>query len=97
HERPSCMGVGKIVWLEPAGRLPLRVEPTPPPRAWTEHRCRRGTATAIPVGGGLPHDPPVEAPVLNRLTHMLRFERSGLVEVGDGARDLENAVIRARR
>src|SRR5204863_5373652 len=41
--------------------------------------------------------PPVEAAVLDRLAHVARFKRTRAREIGDGARDLENAVIRAGR
>src|SRR6267154_759748 len=41
--------------------------------------------------------PPVEAPILNGLAHMLRLEVRSSLEVSDGAGDLENPVIGPRR
>src|SRR5229473_8589194 len=41
--------------------------------------------------------PPVEAPILNRLAHMLRLKVRRSLEVSDGAGDLENPVIGPRR
>src|SRR6266404_5534568 len=41
--------------------------------------------------------PPVEAPILNRLAHMLRLKVRRSLEVSDGAGDLENPMIGPRR
>jgi len=40
---------------------------------------------------------PIETAILNRLAHVLRLEVRRPLEVGDGAGDLENPVIRPRR
>src|SRR2546425_1922589 len=45
-------------------------------------------------GAPLPQPAPVEAAVLNRLAHVRRRQVRSAAQVGDGARDLEDAVIR---
>src|SRR6266480_5119502 len=43
-----------------------------------------------------PQPPPVEAAVLNRLADVFRLQVRRPLEVGDGAGDLENSMIRPR-
>ena len=57
------------------------------------HRIR-----AMGIKGALrPASPAIESPVLNRLRHVGRGKRSCSVEIGNRARDLEHAVVTARR
>src|SRR2546429_6003850 len=44
----------------------------------------------------LPQPPPIQTPILDRLAHVLRLEVRRPLEVGEGAGDLENPMIRPR-
>src|SRR6266516_2934401 len=49
------------------------------------------------LAGPSPEAAPVQAPILNRLAHVLRLQLRRPVQVGDRARDLEDPVVRPRR
>ena len=62
-----------------------------------ETAAREPPAPEVPEKAArLPEPPPIEAAILNRLADLFRLQVGSPLEVGDGAGDLENPVIRPR-